>query len=72
MTTHELAKQLLDGPNIGVVVPRVIEYDDNPDDSCADPVISIIDAHENGVPVKVAMISYSSNNRQPINPLLSI
>lgn len=62
MTTHELAKQLLGGPDIGVVVPKVIEYDDDPDDSCADPVVSITDAYENGVQVKVAIISYSSSD----------
>lgn len=60
MTTHELARQLLAGPDIGVAVPKVLEYDDDPDGSCADPVVSITDAHENGAPVKVAMISYSA------------
>lgn len=61
MTTHEFANQLLAGPDLEVAVPKVIEYDDDPDDSCADPVIAITDAQENGQSCKVALITYSKH-----------
>lgn len=63
MTTHEFAKQLLAGPDMDVAVPKVIQYDDDPDDSCADPVIDIVDAHNMGELCKVALISYKSSGR---------
>lgn len=59
MTTHEFAEILLKLPNIGIVVPKVIEYDDNPDDSCADPVINITAGRdENENMCNIAVITY--------------
>jgi hypothetical protein len=61
MTTHQFAKQLLAGHDIEVAVPKVKEYDDNPDDSTADPVVVIVEGHENGTPCKIALISYPAS-----------
>lgn len=60
MTTHEFAKQLLAGPDLLVIVPKVIEYEDDPDDSWADPVITI-EGPDLDDKLKVAMISYKSH-----------
>ena len=68
MTTREFAKQLLSMPNLPIAVPKVIEYEDNPDDSCADPIVSIVDAHENGTPRKIALISYAANTQAEPRP----
>lgn len=59
MTTHEFAKQLLELPELPIVVPRVVEYEDDPDDSIAEPKIAVVDGEDNGAPCKVALITYT-------------
>ena len=39
MTSHEFAKQLLEGPNLPIRVPRVVEYD-NEEGALEIPVIA--------------------------------
>jgi len=63
MTTHEFAKQLLDGPDIVILVPKCLEYDDNPDGSCANPLIAWIQVQTDGVTHDAALISYSSDQK---------
>lgn len=59
MTTHEFAKRLLAGPEIEVVVPKVLEYEFDPDDAFCDPVLTLVEAREKGRKCKVALITYS-------------
>jgi hypothetical protein len=39
MTAHDFARQLLSGPDLPILVPKVREYDDDEDNCCADPFI---------------------------------
>lgn len=62
MTAHELAKKLLDGPDLPIVVPKVKEYSDEDEDSCATPTVSNHEGRDpNDEPIEVLVISYSAN-----------
>lgn len=39
VTAHEFARWLLEGPDLPIMVPKVIEYDDS-EDCCADPFVT--------------------------------
>lgn len=62
MTTHEFAHQLLEGPNIPIVIPKVLQFATNEDDNLADPEIYIalvaLDANDPTCEVEAAIISY--------------
>lgn len=43
MTAHEFARKLLDGPDLPIVVPKVVEYSDNEEDNCRPSAVSETD-----------------------------
>ena len=60
MTSHQFAKELLAGPDLFIMVPKVKEYSDNEEDCCAVPSVSKQEGHNNitDQPCEVLVISY--------------
>ena len=60
-TAHELAKELLAGPDLPIYTPRVATYDDTAEDLPA-PVVTETDGETwDGKPCTLLVISYSEN-----------
>jgi hypothetical protein len=62
MTAHQFAKQLLEGPDLPIFVPAVVEYDDS-DESAKTPIVTKIrgERTDNDEPCDLLMISYLAN-----------
>ena len=63
MTSHQFAKELLAGPDLFIMVPKVKKYSDNEDDCCAFPSVSKQEGHNNitDQPCEVLVISYRAD-----------
>lgn len=61
MTSHEFARQLLAGPDLPIVTPRVLMHDDE-EDSCS--MVPRVDEEQGedaeGNPKRVLVLGYSS------------
>jgi hypothetical protein len=64
MTAHQFAKQLLEGPDLPIFVPAVIEYDDS-DESARTPLVTKIrgESTDTDELCDLLMISYEANVR---------
>lgn len=62
MTAHQLAKQLLEGPDLPIFVPAVVEYDDS-DESARIPLVTKTRGGRTDTdePCDLLMISYEAN-----------
>lgn len=59
MTSHELARQLLNGPDLPIVVPKVKEYSEDEEDCCAEPNVRPCEGRdESDLPSEMLVISY--------------
>jgi hypothetical protein len=52
VTSHEFAQQLLAGPNLPILVPKVIEWNDS-EDCAADPVVAMERGQERDSPDRI-------------------
>lgn len=62
MTAHQFAKKLLEGPDLPIFVPAVVEYDDS-DESVRTPIVTKIrgERTDTDEPCDLLMISYEAN-----------
>lgn len=65
MTAHEFARKLLEGPDLLIVTPRVVEYSDDEEDNMRTPVANVEEGTDPDTfaPVKFIMISYLDKGR---------
>jgi hypothetical protein len=65
MTSHQFAKQLLEGPDLPILVPRVVEYDDE-QGGLETPIVTQDEAlTEDEESRDVLIISYAPNTSSP-------
>lgn len=64
-TSHGFARQLLEGPDLPILIQKVIEWDDS-EDCCAIPVVSQTKGEETatGEECDVLIISYREDGRK--------
>ena len=67
MTSHEFARQLLEGPDLPIITPKVKEYDDSGE--LMDPLFAQVDGvDDDGNPAPVLILDYAPSFNPPDAP----